>query len=243
MRSLAVVLPGGHGFRQHQHDWHQLIHLSRGALAVEAEGRRWLLPPRGCLWIPAQLPHAVEVVRRVTMQTLYLHPDLVGEEHAQPRLLEPSALLRQVIAEALRLVVLQPADRLHASLAALLAALVARTPTVELALPLPRDPRALRLARAILARPGDPAALATLTGAADASTRTLERLFVAETALSIGRWRQRARLQHAVRLLAEGGPVNAVAFECGYESPSAFIAAFRREVGLTPGAFRADRTG
>ena len=41
---------------------------------------------------------------------------------------------------------------------------------------------------------------------AGASRRTLERLFQKETGMSLGRWRQQARLLHAMRLLARGEP-------------------------------------
>ena len=39
---------------------------------------------------------------------------------------------------------------------------------------------------------------------------------------------------HALRLLAGGECVNAVALELGYNSASAFIAMFHRELGQTP---------
>jgi AraC-like DNA-binding protein len=45
--------------------------------------------------------------------------------------------------------------------------------------------------------------------------------------------------------LAEGEPVANVARSVGYESVSAFVAAFRRETGITPAAYfrrEADRT-
>jgi len=48
---------------------------------------------------------------------------------------------------------------------------------------------------------------------------------------------QKARLLHAVAQLSAGASVNAAAFDCGYESPSAFIAAFKRQFGVTPGRF------
>ncbi len=46
-----------------------------------------------------------------------------------------------------------------------------------------------------------------------------------------------ARLQHAVRRLAEGMKVTEVAGECGYESLSAFVTMFRRSFGVTPGKY------
>jgi AraC-like DNA-binding protein len=73
--------------------------------------------------------------------------------------------------------------------------------------------------------------------AAGAAGRTLARLFEAETGLSFGRWRTNVRLRAAMLLLAEGEPVAVVAHRVGYATPSAFVAAFRRQLGATPGAF------
>jgi AraC-like DNA-binding protein len=70
-----------------------------------------------------------------------------------------------------------------------------------------------------------------------ASRRTLERLFQRETGISLGRWRQQARLLHAMRRLAHGESVTSIALEVGYESPSAFIATFSNAFGTTPGRF------
>ena len=67
-----------------------------------------------------------------------------------------------------------------------------------------------------------------------ASRRTMERLFRAETSMSLGQWLRRRKLLDALRRLAAGESVNAIAFELGYNSPSAFIAMFRRELGQTP---------
>jgi hypothetical protein len=47
----------------------------------------------------------------------------------------------------------------------------------------------------------------------------------------------RARLHAALPALAEGAAVNRVAAHVGYESPSAFVAALRRETGQTPAAY------
>ncbi|PYQ60799.1 MAG: AraC family transcriptional regulator, partial [Acidobacteria bacterium] len=79
--------------------------------------------------------------------------------------------------------------------------------------------------------------LAEVARASAASERTLERLFRAETGLPFGVWRQRARLLRALQLLAEGGAVAEVANAIGYESTSAFVAAFRRALGTTPGRY------
>jgi AraC-like DNA-binding protein len=55
--------------------------------------------------------------------------------------------------------------------------------------------------------------------------------------MPFGQWRRLARLQAALPQLAAGQAVGMVARHVGYETPSAFVAAFRRETGLTPAAY------
>jgi AraC-like DNA-binding protein len=57
--------------------------------------------------------------------------------------------------------------------------------------------------------------------------------------MSFAEWRRRARLLRALGWIAEGRPILEVAMELGYESPSAFSAMFRRELGVSPSHFRA----
>ena len=108
---------------------------------------------------------------------------------------------------------------------------------VPLQLPLPHDVRALRVASRLQAEPGGTASVAALARDAGASRRTIERLFLQETGLTVADWRRRLRLLHAVRRLAEGEPVTSVSLEIGYSSVSAFIAAFKRAFGETPGRY------
>jgi AraC-like DNA-binding protein len=49
-------------------------------------------------------------------------------------------------------------------------------------------------------------------------------------------------LLSALPLLEQGQRVTDVALACGYDSMSAFIAAFRDQMGVTPGEFAMSRT-
>ena len=70
--------------------------------------------------------------------------------------------------------------------------------------------------------------------------RTVERLFLAETKMTVGEWRRRLRLLRAVQRLARGESVTNVALDAGYSSTSAFIATFRKAFGTTPGRYSAE---
>ena len=61
-----------------------------------------------------------------------------------------------------------------------------------------------------------------------------------ETEMTFGKWRQQLRMLHALRLLAAGESVTTAALEVGYDSTSAFIAAFKAGLGTTPGRYYAE---
>ncbi|MDF7777803.1 helix-turn-helix transcriptional regulator, partial [Sphingomonas sp. AOB5] len=81
------------------------------------------------------------------------------------------------------------------------------------------------------------ASVSDIAAGAGMSLRVLERRFLAETGLSLGRWRRQARLLAAMERLAAGDPVKRVAAGAGYATPSAFVAAFRATFGETPGRY------
>jgi AraC-like DNA-binding protein len=62
----------------------------------------------------------------------------------------------------------------------------------------------------------------------------VQRLFLGETKMTFGKWRQQLRLLHAMQTLAAGEKVTAAALEAGYNSTSAFISMFRKQMGTTP---------
>ncbi|WP_327002317.1 helix-turn-helix domain-containing protein [Dactylosporangium sp. NBC_01737] len=107
-------------------------------------------------------------------------------------------------------------------------------PDAPLQLPTPRDPRAVAVAAALHGDPGDTSSVTALARRVGASRRSLERVFRAETGMTVRQWRRRLRMLVALRPLATGMTATAVAARVGYATPSAFGAAFRAELGATP---------
>ena len=107
---------------------------------------------------------------------------------------------------------------------------------------MPLDRRLLRIAQAVLEQPQDNRSLEDWATWAGLSARSLSRLFRAETALSFAQWRQQARLSRGLEQLAEGTAVATVADALGYDSVSAFVAMFRRNLGQPPARYFAHKS-
>ena len=103
-----------------------------------------------------------------------------------------------------------------------------------LRLPMARDERVMRVIDALLKSPGDSRGLDEWGKIAGASSRTLARLFVSETGLTFGGWRKRLLLHEALDRLDRGEQVTGIALDLGYQSLSAFIGMFRKELGVSP---------
>ena len=237
IRSLSSTYPDGFELPAHDHPWAQLVYARSGVMHVTTPETVWFVPPTRAIWIPPGISHAIGMTGEVAMRTLYIAPRRAAAFRRSVGAIEVSPLMAELVLHILALGMLDPEKPAHDRLAGVLMDLIAAAPGVDLALPLPRDPRALRLAMRLRADPGERADLETLAARTGASLRTLQRLFSVETGVPIETWRQKARLVHSAAALSAGASVTEAALACGYDSPSAYIAAFRRQFGVTPGRF------
>jgi AraC-like DNA-binding protein len=206
-------------------------------MRVETSTGSWLVPAHCAVWVPHSVEHSEQLYAGVSVRTLYFKRNLTRSLAKSCRMVNVSALLRELILKVSRIGVLDRRVPSQARLASVLLDELGTLTETPLQLPLPRDSRALRFAALIEQLPSEDASVAQLARRVGASRRTLERLFLAETKMSVGEWRRRLRLLHAVRLLASGRAVTEVALEAGYSSVSAFIAVFRKKFGTTPSRY------
>jgi AraC-like DNA-binding protein len=237
VRTLAVGYPSGAVLEPHAHDWAQLVYASEGVMSIQTADGTWVVPSHRAVWIPPRVSHSVAMSGWVSMRTLYIAPRLVGTLPQRCAVIAVPPLLRQLILHTIGLGALRRGVAEHRRLVAFMVDQLRIVPAMPLELPMPRDARALRVALRLREEPADDTRIDHLARGAGASRRTLERVFQKETGMSVGRWRQQARLLHAMRLLARGERVTAIALEVGYESTSAFIAAFSSALGTTPGRY------
>lgn len=238
---LDFVLAGGPSrthqpvvWLEHAHRTHEVLVALSGLLTVRAGDDVWALPPQHGLWIPAGLPHTVRAGSDSRFLTVYLAPDRSRDLGSEPVTVAVTPLFTELV---LHLTSQDMPDeaRNHAEQVAihLLEPVTASTritvPTVE---------PVARIVHELLDDPGDERTLAQWARHVGLSPSTLGRVFRSASGQPFGRWRLHLRMNVAMARLSEGARVSDVADAVGYTSTSAFVAVFRRETGLTPGAFR-----
>ena len=238
VRCLAATYYDGHHIEPHAHPWGQLIYAASGVMRVSAQGRLWIVPPSRAVWAPAGVRHEIWARGDFAMRSVYLAPEIAAGMASDCRAVDVPPLLRELILHAVSIQLLDGEKPAHRALIEVLTERIAAAETLPLMLPLPRDRRAVAAAERLRADPSATAELKDIAQAAGAGVRTLQRLFLEETGLRFSDWRRRLRLLHALAQLGGGASVTTAGLEAGYASTSAFVAAFRREFGHTPTAYR-----
>ncbi|MEB0205545.1 helix-turn-helix transcriptional regulator [Pseudomonas sp. CCC3.1] len=232
----AESLGAGSWTPRHRHDWVQFSYAISGVLGVHTDEGSFFAPPQWGIWIPAGLEHEVVTSMRAEMRSLYVRREDCLWAPGHCRVLEVTPLARELIKSFCALPVDYPeGGSPEQRLVQVLLDQLAGLNQVGFSLPLPRHARLLMLCNELIESPDADASLSLWAERLGTSEKTLMRLFDRETGLSFRSWRQRMRLLSSLRVLEEGGSVTLAALSCGYESTSAFIAAFKKMFGFTPG--------
>jgi len=253
VRVRARTLPADSHFEPHRHDWAQLAYCATGMVqvtcateadAITADEVTYMVPPSRAVWIAPGSLHAIHVLERAELRTLYLDASVTPAGWRGCRVIMVSSLLRELI-HALDLPAPAP-THVHAREAMLTGLVldeITHAAIQALGVPLPPahtgDKRLRALCEAVLRAPGERATLAGWAADVGASERTMARLFREELGTSYQQWRQQAVLAHALPMLARGLPVSQVAAASGYASDSAFSAMFKAAMGQSPSYFSA----
>jgi AraC-like DNA-binding protein len=226
-------------YEWHSHDDHQLAWSARGVLTIRSGASAWVLPPTRAMWIPAGVRHETLSDGVATMRSAYVRPERCSIDWTECTPVVATSLMEELL-EYLSGDKLDVAKRARAE--RVLVDLLVPVSVVSFDVRLPSDERAKRIVDGLVDNLADERTLDEWGLEVGASARTLARVFLAETRLPFGRWRALLRLRTALELLAAGTSVSIVAEKVGYASASAFVAAFRRETGITPAAyFRSER--
>ena len=234
--AIATDYPPDHHLPTHRHRRAQFLYAATGVMDVGTAGGNWTVPTHRAVLIPPMTDHQV-TMSGVSTRSLYVEPAAVPWFPARCRVVEVSALLRQLVLAAVDMAPRYPDHGRDAAVVNLILHEIRNVTPLPLDMPLPADPALRQLCDAFLRAPDIHQPPARWATALHVSERTLHRRFRAATGLSFAQWRQRACVLHSLRRLATGTPVARVAAELGYENPAAFTAAFKSLLGRPPTAY------
>ena len=235
----AESLGAGSWTTRHRHDWVQFSYAISGVLGVYTSDGSYFAPPQWGVWVPAGVEHEVVTSMQAEMRSLYVRRDACTWASGECKVLEVTPLARELIKQFCQLPAQYPqGDSAEARLVAVLLDQLRGLPQVGFSLPMPRHPGLLRLCNRLITAPDQPQTLQQWAVELGCSEKTAMRLFLRETGLSFRSWRQRSRLLSSLALLEGGENVTDAALGCGYDSTSAYIAAFKQLFGFTPGELR-----
>jgi AraC-like DNA-binding protein len=232
----AKDYPAGFKLEPHRHRRGQLAYSAKGTITVTTPQGTWVTPPSRAAWIPAGMEHYVRSSEDVCMRSVFV-------DETMPVTLKTSCvvsvtpLLRELILYAVGVTPLYELGGPDERLMFVMLDQLKPLPVSSLSLPMPKDRRVAKIAHALIDNPADQRSLTEWAKEVGAAPRTLCRLFPQETGMQFRAWQQQVRLIEALRLLAAGEPVTNVAYDVGYDSPSAFVSMFKRALGKTPGHY------
>lgn len=221
----------------HSHPQVQLMRAEYGVMRVFTESGVWVVPPNWGVLVPPDVRHWIQVgSNRLRMRSTFFDPTLLpGVKRCS--IVNISPLLREVVLKFSECDMRYEKDSLAGHLAQLMPLLVEEIDFAPFDIPVGRDRRLKRITERLLDDPTDNRTLEEWSNEVGASTKTMARLFQAETRMNFRIWRQQARLLCAMELLSGGKPLAVVALDVGYASASAFATAFRSVLGMTPSEY------
>lgn len=226
-----------------QVDRHYLLYAAKGAMQLEAGGRRWSLPPARAALIEAGKPIQITMQQQMTVCSVLFDPKFAPKPDAQLSVFEMTPLARELVLECRQWgpdngPLTGYASDLFRTLANVTWRL-AKNPSPA-TMPSPKSKLLKYVLELTEAQIDANPSFGNIAATAATTPRSLSRRFAEELGMT---WRQALRQMRMIRaieeLAASDQPITNVALSVGYSSLSAFNTAFKDFTGETPSNYRA----
>ena len=222
---------------------HYLLYAATGAMRLQTDRATWSLPPARAALLTAGVPVQLLINQHMSVCSVLFATSFAPTPTAALTVFEMTPLARELVLECSRQANEgEPLSEYRRSLFRALQATtwrLAQTPSPA-TMPIGRSPGVVRALALIEDHQTESLGFSDLAQMAGQTPRTLARKLSAELGMSWGQIVQKMRMIRAIELLAETrAPITDVSLSVGYQSLSAFNAAFRSFTGKTPTAYRA----
>lgn len=239
----TACMPSEATYPQHRHPWGEFVYSFSGVMEVKLADVHYLAPPPYGIWLPPNVEHRGLNRHEACHCSLYIAAELCANLPGSTCALTVAPLVRALLDHLRQHPPGLPRSPEEERLLQVLVDRLAHAERAGSYLPTSGDPLLAPVLTALEANPGDNRSLPELARAANTTERTLMRRCQRDLGMSLPEWRQRLRVVKAMPLLETGRTVESIALDLGYGSSSAFIAMFRKLMGITPDEFRKNSTG
>ena len=214
------------------------MRIGGGRYGLELADGFVAVPSHCVIWIPPGCPHNMVQASETESVSLHIAPEVARKMPTEPL----RAFVNPMTVEMLKhfATVYGTTEKgIHAKrLASIIIEEVLAAPRLpQRFAPVSHDERLVRLFQWL----GDPAfrrlKAAGAAAALGMSAKTLGRLTMETTGLTFGEWRRHCVMLYALDCLAQGETVEFTASQAGFSTTSAFIEAFAKLFGVTPGEY------
>lgn len=239
--SMDWMVEEPHRITAHHHPRAQIMYLLSGVFHVETPVGNWIVPAGQAIWIPSHVVHDVYSNNAVHAFILFVDETFTSALPMECVTVKVSSLLKELFGKAVKYGNEYVPEGKEARLVDVMLDELAEMESASLFLPMAKDKRLMHIIDILLDNPSEKINLDELAQRVGASERTITRLFLKETGMNFSEWRKKYLLMKAIDKLDQGQSITSVALELGYSSASAFIAMFRRTLGMPPSLYLSEK--
>ncbi|MDO6801735.1 helix-turn-helix transcriptional regulator [Wenyingzhuangia sp. 1_MG-2023] len=218
----------------HSHPRAQLIYATNGVMKVITPDQIWVVNPLQGFWLPGGVAHQVYFQKDVSMHSVFVDPSVAGLLPSLSFAFDISMFLKQLIFKIISFKDIENTSISEKRIVNVFLDELALISPSSTFLPTSNHDKLKKVLTLLME---DVSSKYTVDYYADIScisSRTLSRLFVKELGMNFSDWRIRLKLIEAIKKLGENQSVKKIALDLGYETTSAFIYMFKKNLGKTP---------
>lgn len=215
--------------------WGKLMYSYEGLAKINVEEDIYLSTPEFAIWLPPLTSHYSLALTNVNYVIIHVHKKLCDLLSTKVKTLKISEIVRAIIKDFSRRSINYPLDKADKNLATVLVEQLTFSENFDCFLPISEDNVIRTMTKKMLNRPEEIHTLKYWSDKLGLSERTLSRRFFSSTGINFNEWKLRRKVLLSITLLQEGKTVKYVSATLGYNDPSAFIAMFKKRMGISPG--------